>query len=126
MRRLAIACAVLVTGGLLASCSQVSMRGAANFGVDQVFISQAGHCNNKVTISKGKIDSSTQSDGWSLIDKRTNKLVRISGDSIIEDATPSQVEAYLRAPDNAEAQRRLLELLVKEGTILPEPKACSR
>ena len=35
--------------------------------------------------STGKIASESQSDGWFLKDAKTNKLVRVSGDCVIEN-----------------------------------------
>lgn len=117
---------VLAISALMAGCSAVTWKGATNFGVPQLVLSQAGPCNNKVAISAGKVDSSSQSDGWNFIDKRTNQLVRLSGDSIILDASEAQVASYTAAPTLAAAQLALLDLVQRDGTILPEPKACAR
>jgi len=108
----------------ITSCSEVSRRGQTNFGVKQLFVSQAGVCNNKVLITTGKIDSSPQSDGWSMIDAKTDKLVRVSGDALIVDATEAQINTYLQAPNLVEGQLRLNELIQKDGTILPQPSQC--
>jgi hypothetical protein len=111
---------------VLTSCSEVSRRGDRNFGVKQLLISQAGICNNLVTISKGKIDSSPKSDGWSMIDLRTDELIRISGDAVIKDATKAQENVYLSAPTLAQAQKNLNEQIQKDGTILPQPDSCKQ
>jgi hypothetical protein len=110
----------------VSGCSEVSQRGAINFRIKQLFISQAGNCNNKIFITKGKVDSSTSSDGWSMIDARTNKLIRVSGDAIILDAEPEQVSVYMSAKTLREAQLNLLAHVQGDGTILPELKACQR
>jgi hypothetical protein len=121
-----IAALGLVAVSLLGGCSAVSLRGQANFGVKQLFVSQAGNCNNKVLITTGKVDSSERSDGWSMIDSRTNQLTRVAGDSIIVDASQTQISVYEGAPTLAEAQSRLLQQIQQDGTVLKEPFICKR
>ena len=69
-RKLIALIVLLVTLGT--GCTEVERRGSANFGVKQLFISQAGLCNNKVLVTTGKVNSSTQSDGFSMIDARAD------------------------------------------------------
>jgi hypothetical protein len=127
MKRAHLIVVSLLVGGLfLPACSEVDRRGTVNYGVKQVFASQSGLCNNKILITKGKVNSSTQSDGWSMVDSRTDLLVRISGDAIIADATKEQIAIYESAPTTAQAQLNLLALLQRDGTVLPEPKGCQR
>ena len=110
---------------LLSSCSAVSWKGQTNFGVKQIFVSQAGLCNNKVLITTGKVDSSSSSDGWGMIDARTDKLVRISGDAIIIDATEEQIKVYTSASSLKEAQEKLNKLIQDDGTIIRQPLECN-
>jgi hypothetical protein len=106
-------------------CSEVSMRGEFNHGIKQLFISQAGLCNNKVLITNGKVDSSSSSDGWSMIDTRTDQLVRVSGDAIILDATKQQIDIYLNADSNQSAQAKLNDMVQRDGTIMRQPDDCT-
>jgi hypothetical protein len=114
----------LLTAVVATGCSEASMRGQRNFGVKQLFVSQAGLCNNKVLISTGKIDSSTSSDGWSMIDAKTDKLVRVAGDAVIVDATQEQISVYTGAGSLKEAEEKLNKLIQEDGTILKQPAAC--
>jgi hypothetical protein len=116
---------ILALGIVITSCSQVSQRGATNFGVKQLFVSQAGLCNNKVLITNGKVDSSTNSDGYSMIDARTDALVRVAGDAIIVEATATQISTYVNAASLDQAQSSLNDLIQQDGTILPQPTSCS-
>lgn len=110
---------------LLSGCSSVWWKGQTNFNVKQLFVSQAGLCNNKVLISTGKIDSSSGSDGWSMIDAKTDKLVRVSGDAVIVDATQQQISVYTGAANLKEAQEKLNKLIQDDGTILKQPASCN-
>ncbi len=110
----------------LSSCSSANWKGQTNFGVQQLFISQAGICNNKILITTGKVDSSSQSDGWTMIDAKTNELVRVSGDTIIIDATSTQISTYINASSKIAAQQLLNELVQKDGTILKQPEQCKQ
>lgn len=119
--------ALTVLLGALATgtgCTEVERRGSANFGVKQLFVSQAGLCNNKVLVTTGKVNSSTQSDGFSMIDARADKLVRVAGDAIIVDATPEQINTYIKANSLKEAQERLNQLIQDDGTIMKQPASC--
>ncbi len=106
-------------------CSEVSLKGSVNYGVKQLFVSQAGLCNNKVLITTGKVDSSPKSDGYGMIDAKTGKLVRVAGDTIIVDATQEQIATYMNAKSVKEGQGALNKLIQEDGTILKQPLSCN-
>ena len=50
--------------------------------------------------------------------------MRVAGDAIIVDATPEQINTYIKATTLKEAQERLNALIQEDGTIMKQPASC--
>jgi hypothetical protein len=124
-RLLLVFLSLAFSASVLSGCTETPSTRLADSTTPQLFASQAGACNNKVFVSKNQVAHSTNANGWTAIDIRTDQLVRVSGDAIILDASPQQIKTYKEAPSDAEAQRRLNELIQKDGTILVQPAQCA-
>jgi hypothetical protein len=113
-------------GLLLSSCgSEAWQRRTFNSTVPQVYVSQAEPCILTVGISTGKVDSEYGSDGWSLVDARGGVLVRAAGGVLLFDASSRHVDSYMNPTVNtAKAKIALIDLLQRDGSILPVPDSC--
>jgi len=88
MKRTFYAMLMIVTlwVGILAGCSDATMKNLSTYGDSATIILYS--CDGKIIRqweSTGKVATETQSDGWRFVDKKTGKLVRVSGTIVIEN-----------------------------------------
>jgi hypothetical protein len=72
--------------GMLAGCSDATVKNWQTFGDSATVTLYA--CDGstiKIWESTGKVATETQSDGWRFVDKKTGKLIRVSGTIVIEN-----------------------------------------
>lgn len=124
MNRFRLLGALVLTLPFLGGCTAANLSSWTDFGQPATIVSHAGPCVNYIAISPGRVQNSQGSDGWEFTDLRTASRQRVGGDVVITVATPSQLEAYRNAPDLAQAKSALLQIVQKDGTILPQPASC--
>lgn len=78
---LIIACLLI----LIAGCTNASWKNMTTLGCDfKIELYSGGTCVKEWT-SDGKVQTENQSDGWLFKDKKTGKLIRVSGEVVITE-----------------------------------------
>ena len=81
MKRFFAILVILLTVG----CTESGIKNITTWGSSgQIKFYSGGKLINEWT-STGKICSEAETDGWRFVDKKTGKLIRITGDVIIEN-----------------------------------------
>jgi hypothetical protein len=81
MKRLLVVC---VTAVMLFSCTDATVANLGSYGRRHKITMYNGGKLVREWMSTGKVTSISNSDGWQFMDSKTNKLVRVGGDVIIE------------------------------------------
>lgn len=81
-RFLILSCLVAVL--FVVGCTDSTRANIGSYGKEHSVTMYNGGTMVRQWTSTGKVTSMTDSDGWQFMDKKTNKLVRVGGDVIIE------------------------------------------
>lgn len=86
MKRIALALLTLTTIFTFTACRASQRAQWSALGTDQKVTLYLPNGQTREWISEGKVSTEEGSDGWFFKDKKTGKLVRVTGFTVIEAA----------------------------------------